>query len=136
MTRGVRLLLEAGQRVPHPRTLSRLAAQVARSEKLTGDVNLVFCSDEKIRELNRKFRGLNRITDVLSFSWEEPDFAGEVYIANPQALRQASRWNNSYFNELRRLSVHGMLHLCGYDHVKPRDRAKMRHAEEKYLKNR
>ena len=107
--------------------------RVARGEKLRGKVNIIFCPDQRVRSLNRQYRGLDRVTDVLSFAWEEPGFAGEIFIANPQAKRQSRRFNNNHFRELRRLIVHGLLHLCGYDHVTAKDREIMRKKEDFYL---
>lgn len=133
MSRGVSLLFEGEQLVPNSPKLQSLADKVFRSEGLSGQLNIIFCSNEKVRSLNKEYRGLDRVTDVLSFSWDEPGFIGEVYIANPQAKYQAPRWNNSYFNELRRLVVHGILHLCGYDHQKFKDRVLMRKKEDFYL---
>ncbi len=135
LPKGIAFLFEKGQRVPRSKSLAALAAKVVREEGLRGKVNLVFCSDEKIRSLNRDHRGIDRITDVLSFPWQEPDFAGEIYIANLQAKRQAPRWKNTYFKELQRLLVHGVLHLCGYDHMKNQERIIMRQKEKDYLKN-
>lgn len=133
----IALLFEDGfsgpTKVPRPLELSRLARQVARGEKLRGGVEIVFCSDAKVRELNKAYRRLDKVTDVLSFGWEEDDFAGEIFIAVDQVRYQAPRFNNSYFNELRRVIVHGMLHLCGYDHMKAGERRLMREKEDLYL---
>lgn len=131
---GITLLCEPTERVPRKNELAKFARKVAKGEKLKGGVNLVFCGDQQVRTLNRIYRGLDRVTDVLSFEWNEPDFVGEVYIACAQAFRQASRFNNNYFNELRRLIVHGLLHLSGYDHIKTKDRIVMRQKEDFYLK--
>lgn len=96
-------------------------------------VNLVFCSNEHVRELNRRFRKLDKVTDVLSFVYSEPDVFGEVYIATLQAKSQAPRWKNTFYQELRRLVVHGSLHLAGYDHMESGERKRMRAREEAYL---
>lgn len=133
MASRIALHFEEGQSVPRPGDLKRLAARVARGEGLRGAVEIAFCADETVRALNKRHRKLDKVTDVLSFEWGEEDFAGEIYIANPQAKRQAPRFNNSYFNELRRLVVHGMLHLCGHDHMKAGERARMRALEDRYL---
>jgi probable rRNA maturation factor len=124
--------------VPRPKTLAALAARVLTAEGKTGTVNLVFCDDSLVRKLNRQFRKLDKVTDVLSFHYgeeaEEPgEVWGEVYIATTQAKKQAPRWKNSFFDELRRLVVHGSLHLAGYDHMKSTDRLKMRAKEDHYL---
>jgi probable rRNA maturation factor len=133
LPKNVTLLVEAGQSVPRRNNLEALARKVVRSERLKGQINLVFCSNAKVRALNREYRGLDRVTDVLSFFWDEPDFAGEIYIAAKQVKMQAPRWKNSYFNELRRVLVHGILHLCGYDHMKTKEREIMRKKEDFYL---
>ncbi len=135
MASGVSLHCEAGEKVPRRNDLLKLARRVVRGEKLKGQVNIVFCPDSHVRTLNRQYRGLDRVTDVLSFGWEEPDFAGEVFISNAQAKRQFKRFKNTYFEELRRLVVHGLLHICGYDHLKTRDRLIMRKKEDFYLKS-
>jgi probable rRNA maturation factor len=120
-------------KVPNSKDLAQLARQVAKGEKLQGAVDIVFCSDEKVRELNKAYRKLDKVTDVLSFEWHEDDFAGEIFIATAQTQRQAPRFNNNYSNELRRVVVHGMLHLCGYDHLKAGERHIMRAKEDFYL---
>jgi probable rRNA maturation factor len=135
MAGQIALLFEEGQRVPQPLALSRLAKSVAKAEKLKGRVEIVFCSDETVRARNKEYRGLDKVTDVLSFGWDEEDFAGEIFVANPQAKYQAPRFNNTYYKELRRLVVHGMLHLCGYDHMKAGERKIMREKEDFYLKS-
>lgn len=126
--------------VPKPRELARLAEKVLRGELRTpegktrrGNVNLVFCENAYIRELNRRFRKLDKVTDVLSFIYDEEDVFGEIYIATAKAQKQAPRWKNSFFDELRRLVVHGALHLAGHDHHVARERTLMRDREDFYL---
>lgn len=124
--------------VPQPDRLARLATRVLREEGVDGKVNLVFCENSLIRKLNRQFRKLDKVTDVLSFHYGEEDgdpdaVLGEIYIATTQALKQAPRWKNPFFDELRRLVVHGALHLAGYDHMKARERLTMRAREDHYL---
>ena len=133
MPSGVSLHCEEGEKIPRREELLKLARRLVKTEKLKGEVNIVFCPDRRVRTLNRQYRGLDKVTDVLSFGWDDPDFAGEVFIANSQAKRQSKRFNNTYFNELRRLIVHGLLHICGYDHMKSKDREIMRNKEDFYL---
>ena len=125
-------------RVPQPKALADLAAAVLKTEGRQGKVNLVFCTDAEVRRLNRQFRKLDKVTDVLSFDYGEEEAEagevwGEIYIATVQAQKQAPRWKNTFFNELRRLVVHGALHLAGYDHLKAADRLQMRTREDHYL---
>ena len=100
----------------------------------TGGVTLVVTDSETLRELNQTYLGIDAPTDVLSFGGESPDFAnppnneaylGDVVIAYPQAELQATATNHPIHAELALLVVHGVLHLLGYDHVTPEDRAAM-----------
>lgn len=122
---------------PRIKDLVRLAEKVLRAElpKNAGPitVNLVFCENAYIRDLNKRFRKLDKVTDVLSFIYDEDDVFGEIYIATLKAQKQAPRWKNSFFDELRRLVVHGALHLAGFDHMNVKDRKAMRAREDSYL---
>ena len=91
------------------------------------DFTIAFVSDRKMKGLNRFFRGKDKTTDVLSFP-NEPDefefmsetpsdiFLGEIVISAEQAQRQAAENNLDFENEVKQLILHGVLHLCGYDH--------------------
>ena len=91
------------------------------------EVSLTFCDDEKIRELNNKFRGIDRATDVLSFPLfddDAPDYVvpeidcmlGDIVISLERARAQAEEFGHSYEREAAFLAVHSVLHLLGYDH--------------------
>lgn len=77
-------------------------------------INLI--DDKLMRKLNRKYRGINKTTDVLSFEIGEGGVLGEVYISHPKAKRQAKEYDCSVGEELSRLAGHGILHLLGYKH--------------------
>jgi len=83
---------------------------------------IAFVSDRKMRELNRDFRGKNTTTDVLSFPFEADEFElgennlGDIIISLEQAERQARENNLDFETEIKQLILHGILHLCGYDH--------------------
>jgi probable rRNA maturation factor len=101
-----------------------------------GEVALTFVDDEAIRELNRTYRGLDKVTDVLSFAlaesgvdeptivfdsddWEEipdGDLLGDIVISVPRAKEQSEQYGHSLEREIGFLFVHGFLHLIGYDH--------------------
>lgn len=119
--------------IPKSKTLASLAKKVLRSEGMEGNVNLVFCDNDHVRKLNKQFRKLDKVTDVLSFLYEDEDILGEIYIAVAQTQKQAPKWKNSFYDELRRLVVHGSLHLAGFDHMNNRDRKQMRAKEDLYL---
>jgi probable rRNA maturation factor len=86
-------------------------------------LTVAFVSDRKMRELNCIFRNKNTTTDVLSFPAEQDEFErsegvtlGDVVISVEQAARQASEHGLGFEDEVKQLILHGLLHLCGYDH--------------------
>ena len=112
------------------------------TEKLNNtEFNIIIVDDTRIKELNKQYRSIDEITDVLSFAFNdtsgiieyERDIIGEVYISFPQAMRQASELDHTIDDELRWLAVHGLYHLLGYDHIKPEDEKVMRTKEEEIL---
>lgn len=117
---------------PWERKLKPLANRILKNHKCVGDVNIVLCTDKTIRSLNREYRKLDKITDVISMEWHTPELLGEIYIAEEQVKRQANRYGVSYYQELRRMVIHGTLHLAGFDHLNPADRLIMRNQEEYY----
>jgi probable rRNA maturation factor len=116
------------------------AAEVYGLESGT-EVSLVLADDAYIHELNRQYRGKDCPTDVLSFALNEgnepeildgPDenLLGDIIISLETAERQAQEFGHSLERELAYLTVHGMLHLLGYDHETEQDRTEMRTEEE------
>jgi probable rRNA maturation factor len=107
------------QRVPSSRTLARFLAQAQAAVRLRGQVTVLLTTDAAIRKLNRKFRGIDKATDVLSFPAESlPGFevAGDLAISVPTAMRQAGEQGHGLSVEVKVLMLHGLLHLAGFDH--------------------
>jgi len=118
--------------------LSRLiktAADIYNKEHINEkkQTHLILCSDYRIKKLNATFRNKNKATDVLSFSYNDPDLLGEIYISLQRIEIQARRYKTTYNEECMRMFVHGMFHLLGYDHQTEKDRAKMEAKEMNYL---
>ena len=98
--------------------------------RAAGDVAIALVSDARIRSLNRRYRKMNRPTDVLSFADDTASRAlGDIVIATGVSRRQAKTAGHSYQTELRVLALHGLLHLLGYDHDDRLDRGRMARAE-------
>jgi probable rRNA maturation factor len=128
---------ERGCRVPVP-GLGRWLARVA-PPRVRGRVTIALVSDSRIRSLNRRYRRIDRVTDVLSFP-TGPSAArvtrrggsfpelGDIVIARGLAERQAAARGHSTLTELRVLSLHGLLHLLGYDHEQG---SRMRQVEDR-----
>ena len=105
---------------PFDAFLQDLSRVVEEAQKKS--VTIAFVSDRKMRELNKDFRAKDKTTDVLSFPFEadefdpEKDFLGDIVISLEQARRQAAENNLTLDAEIKQLILHGILHLCGYDH--------------------
>ncbi len=124
--------------------MNRAACLCLENEGLeTGDTGLSvsFVGREEIKELNRDYRGVDQVTDVLSFpayegeeeiSLEEGEefFLGDVVICEDKAREQALDFGHSFERELIYLFTHSVLHLLGYDHMNEEDKAAMREREE------
>ena len=93
------------------------------------DINLVFVQDKEIQNLNKEFRSKDKVTDILSFNYEEGHLKGEIYICTSQAEEQSSDLES----ELLFLLAHGILHIFGYTHNKNGDEAKMNEMIERIL---
>lgn len=103
----------------------------------TMEISLTFVGDEEIAEINEKYRGVARPTDVLSFSMFEADeplcsgsSLGDLIISADTMKRQAAEYGHSEKRELCFLFVHGLLHLLGYDHEISEDEEKMQFARQ------
>jgi probable rRNA maturation factor len=110
-------------RIPSTRTLGRFLSESQTAVGLLGQVTVLLTTDATIRNLNRRFRGKNEATDVLSFPADPPQntkpaerVAGDVAISVETARRQAAEQRHALGVELRVLILHGLLHLAGYDH--------------------
>jgi len=108
-------------RTPSVRTLARFLTQAQAAVKLRGQVTVLLTTDASLRSLNRRFRGKNKATDVLSFPADPASpsgarIAGDLAISVPTARRQAAAQSHTLSTEVKVLILHGLLHLAGYDH--------------------
>jgi probable rRNA maturation factor len=104
---------------PTPARVKSVVTRAARAARVRArEVSVLFCADRRMRTLNRRWRGLDRPTDVLSFpaGAEADGFLGDIVISVPYASRSARRREEPAAREIDRLLVHGLLHLAGYDH--------------------
>jgi rRNA maturation RNase YbeY len=104
----------------------------------SAELGILFVGDQRMRGLNRKYRGKDRTTDVLAFAMREAPHSsagllGDVVIAVPTAIRQAKQGQRSLDEELTVLLVHGILHLCGYDHERGEKEARRMHRRERMI---
>ena len=102
--------------------------------KKTGDISYIFCSDEKILEVNRQYLQHDYYTDIITFDYCEGDrLSGDLFISLDTIRTNAEQFGASYEDELHRVIIHGILHLCGINDKGPGEREVMEAAENKAL---
>jgi len=122
------------------------AALVLTNKPRNYEVDVSLVDEETIQQINRDYRHIDKVTDVISFAFEDDDseigiihddehdkLLGEIFICVPRALEQAKEIGNSSERELRFLFAHGMLHLLGYDHMSKEEEEIMFPLQEKVL---
>ena len=104
--------------------------------------NLIIVDNEYIHELNKTYRNIDRVTDVITFALEDDDslvlptedrVLGDIYISIDKAISQAEEYGHSLLRELSFLAVHGFYHLLGYDHMTEEDEKVMFKKQEEVL---
>ena len=126
-----------GVRMPKIRrrdTSAGIKAVAATYGRKVGDVGYMFVSDEKILEVNREYLGHDYYTDVITFDYDEDDIvSGDVVISLDTVRSNAELFGKDYDDELHRVIIHGILHLCGINDKGPGEREIMEAAENKAL---
>ena len=134
-----------------------MLADIQRALELAGEiygvenseVSVTLTNDQRIHELNLQYRGIDRPTDVLSFAFrdsdepeifsdadsDQPEILGDIIISIDRAKSQAEEFGHSIRREIVFLTVHGILHLLGYDHMEETDRLEME-SEQKFMMER
>jgi probable rRNA maturation factor len=127
---------------PLAEDLLQHAAHVAlehQSQSLDDELSIMLSDDSRLHELNLNYLGVNAPTDVLSFPASETDpetgarYLGDILISVPRAQAQAEAAGHSLEAEVQLLVVHGVLHLLGYDHAEPEEKARMWKAQAEIL---
>lgn len=119
------------------KSLKKTAAEILKKESIRGwlkkkDLSIALVGQKRIKELNKRYRGKNRPTDVLAF--EDGENWGEVIICPVEIKKNAKKFNSTFKKEVARVLIHGILHLFGYDHEKEeKEEKRMRKKEEYYL---
>lgn len=115
---------------------------IVNKEKLDNSIfNIILVDDEYIHKLNKEYRNIDKVTDVISFALEDSDntyesnyrVLGDIYISVDTAYRQALEYNHSKLREICFLATHGILHLLGYDHMEEKDEIIMFKKQEELL---
>lgn len=117
-------------------TVRKIIGSVIRKEKNKyGEINFIFCNDRFLLSLNKKFLKHDTLTDIITFHYPDgKKLSAEIFISIPRVKENAKKFNVSFNNELHRVMIHGILHLCGYTDEKTAEKKKMRVMEDYYLK--
>lgn len=113
------------ENIKEVKTIKKVLKHVIKKEKLKKvEFNVIIVDNSYIKKINKEYRNIDKVTDVISFALEDYkdiDYGyrllGDIYISLDKAKEQASDYNHSLKRELSFLSVHGLLHLLGYDHM-------------------
>jgi rRNA maturation RNase YbeY len=117
-----------------PAIISWLSCSIGNENKVSGDISYIFCSDDYLHNLNLKHLNHNTLTDIITFDYcEEKIVNGDLYISIDRIKENAKQYKNSIENELHRVMIHGIMHLCGYKDKTPEDQNVMSAKEDFYL---
>lgn len=120
--------------ISHRATSAWVRAVAATYGKRVGEVAYVFCDDEKILEVNRQYLNHDYYTDIITFDYCEGDvLSGDLFISLDTVKSNAELFGKTYDDELHRVIIHGILHLCGINDKGPGEREIMEAAEDRAL---
>ncbi len=121
-----------GSKLEYTKWLHRIAAL----EGVTIDaLNYVFTTDDGLLKLNQEYLGHDYFTDILTFEYEsDKGISGDIYISIDRVMENAREFQVTFENELKRVMVHGLLHLMGFGDKSAEERQAMRNLEDKHIK--
>ncbi|MBC7864558.1 MAG: rRNA maturation RNase YbeY [Bacteroidia bacterium] len=112
-----------------------ISAIIKQEKKKEGKIIFLFCNDKKLHSINKEFLNHDTLTDIITFDYSEGEkISGEIYISTERVFENAEKFSGSFLEELHRVMIHGVLHLCGYKDKSPADKKQMRQKEEEALK--
>ncbi len=121
--------------IKNPRKTASWIKESAKKEKrIASQISYIFCSNNYLFNLNQKFLGHGTFTDIVTFDYSDgKSVSGDIYISLEMVRDNSLKYNSTFEEELRRVMIHGVLHLSGYKDKKASEKALMRKKEEAYL---
>lgn len=120
--------------IPDEEKLKDWLCSVAKKEgKPFFEVNYIFCSDEYLRKINVEYLNHDYYTDIITFPYDDQAVQGDMFISSERVAENAQNNNVSFYDELYRVMVHGVLHMIGYGDKTPEEEKAMREKENFYL---
>lgn len=112
-----------------------LVNSISNEGKQTENINFIFCTDDYLLEINKKYLNKNTLTDVITFDYSEQEevISGEIYISYQRIVVNAKKYNQAADNEIYRVMIHGILHLIGYNDNTENKKEIMTQKEDYYL---
>ena len=99
-----------------------------------GDINVVFCSDNYLLDINKQYLSHDYYTDIITFNYcKDNNISGDLFISVDRVEENAVKSKTSFLLEINRVIVHGVLHLCGFNDKTPNEKREMRELENKFL---
>ncbi len=122
-------------RIKHKKHLKNWVQQTILQEgKQPGEINIILCADVFLHEINVDYLNHDTLTDIITFDYSENNVvSGELFISVERVKENAAFYSSSLYNELHRVIIHGVLHLCGYYDRNKKEMALMRKKEDVYL---
>jgi len=123
-------------RLLHKRKTKSWLVEAIRKEGYgSGDINIIFCSDKFLYEYNVKYLNHNTLTDIITFDLSDSEdiISSDIYISIERAKDNSQTFKTVLIQEVRRLMIHGILHLCGHPDKTPAEKAVIREKEDYYL---
>lgn len=123
-------------KLKNKKKISEWIVRTATAEgKNAGEISYIFCSDNYLRQINIDYLNHDYLTDIITFdnSDDEDTIEGDIFISVERVMENAGVFNKTFENELRRVIIHGVLHLIGYKDKSGKDKSLMREKEDHYL---
>jgi len=121
-------------KIPKRKIAAWIKLVVQNYGKKIGEVAYIFCDDKKILEINKKYLNHDYYTDIITFDYSEKNIiSGDIFISVDTVKSNSDEFNTLFINELHRVMIHGILHLCGENDKTPAEQQIMRQKEDKAL---
>ncbi len=118
----------------NPTLIVNWIRETIRSEtRVLDSLQFIFCSDDKLLQINREYLNHDTLTDIITFPYSEEHIEGDIYISVDRIMENAARYHVGFEEELHRVMIHGVLHLCGYGDKTPEEKRNMTLKENFYL---
>jgi rRNA maturation RNase YbeY len=132
----IRIHNQTEKKIPPLKTIQSMIHGVCDDISLKAEsIDIIFVDDNTLKNMHAEYLDDPTYTDIITFNLGDENIEGELYISLDRALEQAEAYKVPYFNEIKRLIIHGILHLAGYDDIKEEDRSEMKAVENRLVDN-